>query len=104
MCFHDDQLAGFIQYYIRDGMLMVEELQLSRALHRTGAFYAFCKFLLSVLPHDLERIEAYADRRNRDSIRLMERLGMGLCDDDPLSPFVHMRGSAQRVYSFFRWE
>lgn len=102
MCFDDGELVGFLQYYINDRLLMVEELQLKRELQRTNALYAFCKYLLSALPHDLQIIEAYADRRNQASIRLMNRLGMFPCEEKSETTFVHLRGSASRVYHFFR--
>ena len=76
---------------------MVEEFQLQANYHRTLLFCGFCRYLLSVLPDDLQIIEAYADKRNASSIRLMEKLGMQACREDD-SAFVHMRGSAEQVY------
>lgn len=97
LCFVAGELAGYMQYYIRDKLLMVEEIQLKKKYHRTLLFYRFCKYLMSVMPCDLQTIEAYADKRNRNSIRLMEKLGMQPCEPDADSPFIHMRGSAERV-------
>lgn len=102
LCFVDGVLAGYIQYYIRRQMLMVEEIQLKKEFHRTFLFYQLCKHMLSVLPGDLQTIEAYADRRNLNSIRLMEKLGMQSCESGSGSPFVHVRGSAERVCLFFK--
>lgn len=97
LCFVAGELAGYIQYYIREQMLMVEEIQLKKTYHRTLLFYRLCKYLISVMPCDLQTVEAYADKRNRNSIRLMEKLGMQRCEPESDSPFVHMRGSAERV-------
>ena len=99
LCMADGVLAGYIQYYIRDRMLMVEELQVRKEYHRTCLFYCFCKHLLSVLPRDLQIIEAYAHKENHHSIRLMQRLGMQL--QETQGPFLHLRGSAEAVYRFF---
>lgn len=101
LCFVKGELAGYIQYYIREHMLMVEELQLKGQFQRTALLYGLCKHLLSVLPGDLKTVEAYADKRNLASIRMMEKLGMTPCEAEN-SPFVHMRGSAERIYGFFR--
>lgn len=92
------ELAGYLQYYIRDGMLMVEELQLKADLWQTTAFYSFCRYLLSVLPGDLRRVEAYAHKPNLRSLRLMERLGMKAVQEDE-APFVHMAGDAGQIRS-----
>lgn len=91
-----------MQYYIRERMLMVEEIQLKREFHRTFLFYKFCKHLLSVMPDDLQTIEAYADKRNLNSIRLMEKLGMQPCELESDSPFVHMHVPAEKVYLLFK--
>lgn len=102
MCFAGTELAGFVQYYIRDQLLMIEEIQLRKEYHRTMLFYRFCKHLISVIPDNLQTVEAYADKQNLNSIRLMEKLGMQCLEEDPDSPFVHMHGSAERIYRFFR--
>ena len=97
LCLDDDVLAGYIQYYIRDHLLMVEEFQLEGKYQHTFLFYISCRYLLSILPKELEKIEAYADKRNRYSISLMEKLGMMPCEDIGNTPFVHMAGSLQQI-------
>ena len=101
LCLAEGAPVGYVQYYIREKMLMVEEVQLKREYHRTFLFYRLCRYLLSVIPEDLQTVEAYADRRNLHSIRLMGKLGMEACDDGCDSPFVHMRGRARKIYAFF---
>ena len=92
LCLEDGNIVGYIQYYIRDQLLMVEELQLKKAYQRTILFYRFARHLISVMPRNLQRIEAYADKRNDYSLSLMEKLGMRQCEDACSSPFVHMAG------------
>lgn len=101
LCFVDGELSGYIQYYTRAQMLMVEEIQIKKEYHRTLLFYGLCKYLLSVVPNNLETVEAYADKRNLNSIRLMKKLGMHICNEEPDSAFVHMRGSAKKIYLLF---
>jgi len=102
LCFVGKELAGYVQYYIRERMLMVEEIQLKREFHRTFLFYQFCKHLLSVMPEELQTVEAYADKRNLNSIRLMEKLGMQHCETEVDSSFVHMQVPAEKVYQLFK--
>lgn len=101
LCFSKGELAGFLQFYTRQNMLMVEELQLKKKYHRTTAFWLLCRHMKSILPDDLENIEAYADKRNLKSIRLMQRLGMALCEEEQESPFVHLRGSMEKIRESF---
>ena len=35
LCYRDNDLAGFLMYYTRDDMLMIEELQLKKKYQRT---------------------------------------------------------------------
>lgn len=104
LCFCDDQLAGFLQYYTRDNLLMVEEVQLCPALRRTFIFYRMCAWLARQLPAGITVVEAYADTRNIPSRRLMEKLGMTQLPSPADSPFVHFRGHAAPLRAFFRCE
>ena len=93
LCFSDGDLAGYVQYYTRGDMLMVEEVQLKKVYQRSFAFYRFCKHLLSILPPEIRYVEAYADRRNAYSQQIMSKLGMEVMEAD--GPFLHLRGNLQ---------
>ncbi len=99
ICFIDDKLVGYIQYYINAKLLMVEELQLKKKYHCTLTFYRFCKHFIGTLPDDIEYVEAFADKRNINSQTLMQKLGMELIDNS--SDFVHLRGNANEIISIF---
>ncbi len=99
MCFDDEKLIGYIQYYINDKMIMVEELQLKKAYHCTLTFYRFCKNLIGTLPADIKYIEAFADKRNINSQKLMNKIGMEFIDIT--SNFVHMRGNVNEIINRF---
>ena len=101
MCFNEGALAGYIQYYTRDNLLMIEEIQLAPAYHRTMLFYRLCRYLADNLTRGIEVIEAYAEWRNSHSQRIMKKLGMEIVDEEGLSEFVHLRGSAECAKRFF---
>lgn len=102
MCFDEDELVGYVQYYTREQMIMVEEIQLHSSYQRTMLFYRFCKHLAAVLPENIEYVEAYADRRNLNSQRIMRKLGMEITECDENSQFVHLRGLVEQIRDFFR--
>ena len=79
---------------------MIEEIQISRQYQRTFLFYRLCKHLMDTLPEQISIIEAYADKRNHVSVKLMGRLGMVTVEEDE-SAFIHMRGSAQTIRTIF---
>ena len=101
LCFSGEELAGFLQYYTRGELLVVEEVQLKKQFQGTFLFFRLCKFLASVLPEGLETVAAYADRRNGRSIRLMEKLGMAPDPQEQQDTFLRMQGPIQRISAPF---
>ena len=101
LCTKDNALLGYIQYYTRDDLLMVEEVQIARDYHRTFLFFRMCRFLSQHIPPQIQFIEAYADRRNIHSQKIMRKLGMVPISYDENSIFVHLRGHAETARKRF---
>lgn len=99
LCFVNNSLAGYLQYYTSGELLVIEEVQLKKEYQRTLAFYRLCRHLIEEIPPDIAYIEAYADKRNLNSKRLMQKLGMEAVGEDG-SFYVHFRGSAKRAGRF----
>ena len=99
LCFADGKIAGFVQFYIRQKLLMVEEVQVAKTYHRSFVFYRLCRFLLEQLPPEIEIVEAYAEKRNLHSLRIMGKLGMEIVGEE--DPFVHLRGDATPIKEKF---
>ena len=93
LCTDNDSIVGYIQYYTSDDLLMIEEVQIIKRLQKTLLFYKMCRHLANTLPLTIRYIEAYADKRNIYSQRLMQKIGMKqtktVCDP----AFVHLRGN-----------
>lgn len=94
-----EQLAGYVMFYTRNDLLMVEEVQLRRDYQGGLLFLRLCRKLLTDLPDGICTVEAYAHRQNDRSIALMKRLGMAEVPED--SPFVHLRGDAADLAAHF---
>lgn len=97
---HNGALAGYVQYYTNQNLLMIEEIQLQKTYQCTTLFYGLCKQLARVLPKGLEIVEAYAEKRNLHSQKIMQKLGMTQIDEE--GPFVHFRGSAESLRRYFK--
>lgn len=97
----DGDLVGYVQYYTRQELLMVEEVQIRKDHQGTLLFLGLCRHLLGLLPEEIRVVEAYADRRNRNSLAIMEKLGMVPVQEEA-SPFVHLRGTAEAAKKRFR--
>lgn len=97
LCIADDVLAGYAQYYTNKNLLMIEEIQIAKTYQQTTLFYSMCKYLAKLLPEGIEVVEAYAEKRNLQSRKLMEKFAMKQIGED--GPFVHFQGSAEILSS-----
>jgi hypothetical protein len=61
---------------------MIEEIQLKPEYQRTMLLYEFCKFMKAIVPSEIIYIEAYTDKRNTNSQKLMRDLNMKIINDD----------------------
>ena len=99
-CYANGDLVGFLMYYTRENMLIIEEVQLVKKHQKTMAFYRLCKYLMLNLPKNIETIEAYADIRNVNSIKLQKNLGMRIIKSEN-SKMYHFVGDAQKIRKRF---
>ena len=91
-------LAGFCMYYINGGKLMVEEVQIRKDYQQTTAPAELFRFLKGILTPDTACIEAYADKRNLNSRRLMEKHRMEPMGETSDGTCIHYRGKIDRVF------
>ena len=102
MAVSEGELAGYVQYYTRGALLMVEEVQIRRRYQGSPLFLQLCRRLMeSLQQEEICYIEAYADHRNLKSLALMDRLGMEIIQESENSPFVHLRGDAVALFRRF---
>ena len=99
LCFDNDTLAGYVQYYTNKDLLMIEEMQITKPFQCTTLFYSLCKYLCNMLSTGIDRIEAYADPRNLPSRKLMVKLGMTEKEE---GNFIHLSGSAANIRKYFK--
>lgn len=99
LCQTQSTVVGFVQYYIRDTLLVIEELQIASAYRRTLLFPYFCRQFAKALPEGIESVEAYAIAQNVDSLNLMAKLGMRKVGMD--GPFLHLRGDFDEIQKHF---
>jgi hypothetical protein len=93
LCYKDDELIGFMMYYTRQDLLMIEELQLVKRHQRTRAFYSLCSYMKSVLPEDIELVESFVHKSNENSISLQKWFGLDTIEQVNEN-LLHLRGRA----------
>jgi hypothetical protein len=97
LIYHGADLAGFVMYYTRRELLMIEELQLVSKYQRTLLCYKTVKYLYEFLGEKIERIEAYALKSNQTSIGLMQDLGFAEINDTLGTKFLHFSCNANKI-------
>ena len=76
LMFAEDELAGYFQYDIRCKTLMMEEIQIKKEYQGTGLFRLFYSWLMKKLPQDINYVEAYSNKNNYKSQKILEHLGL----------------------------
>ena len=91
-----DEVIGYFQYYTRETLLMMEEIQIKKNYHGSGIFGQFYIWLVRALPDNLATVEAFADRRNAKSIAVLSHLG--LCKiEEVRNGILHFRGEYKNI-------
>ena len=88
-------LAGFFQYFVNNGLFMMEEIQFCDAYKGSGAFRELYAYLTSVIPEETELVEAYADKVNHKSIEILTHLCLEIIGED--ESFYHFRGRYENI-------
>ena len=102
LCICDETLVGFLQYYTRGDLLVIEEIQLLKKFQGSLTFYHLCKYLAASLPKNIAFLEAYTHKGNTFSQKLLQKLDLELLEDSQNSPFFHFHGSIQKAKSYFQ--
>ena len=91
-----DEIIGYFQYYTRETLLMMEEIQIKKNYHGCGIFGQFYIWLVRALPDNLATVEAFADRRNAKSIAVLSHLG--LCKiEEVRNGILHFKGEYKNI-------
>ena len=93
----EERILGFFMYYLRGECLVAEELQIVKASQRTGLYFALCRYLVRNF-EQIKQIEAFAEKENLYSQKLMEKLGMRKTEEEG---FFHFYGDAESLRRHF---
>ena len=101
LCLLDGDLIAYLQYYTRNDLLMIEEIQIKKEYQRTTIFLSLLRKLRSGLRDDIAYVEAFAEKRNVASQKLMTKLGMAEKTTEG-ADFAHFRGFMGDMKRYFR--
>ena len=92
-----EQLAGYFQYYVNNGIFTMEEIQFRDPYKGTGIFAELYRYLVKVIPEDTTFVEAYANKRNEKSIAVLTHLGLEIIGENKNGISFHFRGRYENL-------
>ena len=81
LMYDEGALAGYFQYYVNDGVFMMEEIQISREHRESGLFRKLYTWLMGELPDGITTVRAYSHKLNQRSQAILHHLGLSECGE-----------------------
>lgn len=97
LIYGDSKLVGFCMYYINNGILMIEELQLRPEFHRTAVLLPLYRFFRKQV-EKIDYVECFAHQTNSHSRSLITKWGLEVVGQTPDGRILHFRGAADHVF------
>ncbi|MBQ3603005.1 MAG: hypothetical protein IJA02_04130 [Clostridia bacterium] len=102
LIYSDEKLAGYFQYYTTDISLMMEEIQLKKEYHSSGAFRQLYSWLIPKLPQNLQYVEAYSNKQNLKSQKILEHFGLAKCGENKNGNSYYYKGEYHKLAALYK--
>lgn len=93
----DEMIAGYFQYYVNDGVFMMEEIQFRDEYKGSGLFAELFTWLTRIIPKETRFVEAYAHKNNEKSIAVLSHLGLEIIGENKNGISFHFRGNYEKL-------
>jgi len=98
LMFCNEEIVGYFQYYINNGSLVMEEIQIKKEFQGSGIFRLFYEWLVLCLPSDLISVEAYSNKENLRSQQILEHLGLVKCGEVSDGAIFYYKGDFSCIF------
>ena len=98
----DGDLAGYFQYNIRGDSFMMEEIQIKPEYQGTGLFSELYRWLENELPAGIFSVEAYSNKNNVKSQKILEHLGLRRIGENKSGSSYFYRGTCLELWKSFK--
>lgn len=98
LLYDGEEIAGFFQYFVDNGLFMMEEIQLRNRYKETGVFGELYAYLTRIIPEDTAFVEAYANKGNHKSIAVLHHLGLEIIGENKNGVSYHFRGRYETIF------
>ena len=93
----EEMIAGYFQYYVNDGVFMMEEIQFRDEYKGSGLFAELFTWLTGIIPKETKFVEAYAHKNNEKSIAVLSHLGLEIIGENKNGICYHFRGNYEKL-------
>lgn len=97
LIYDKDEIAGFFQYFVNNGLFMMEEIQFREPYQGTGVFRQLYAYLTGIIPQSTALVEAYAHKSNQKSIAILTHLGLEMIGENEDGDCYHFRGRYKTI-------
>ncbi len=102
LIYSSEALIGYFQYFANNQLLMMEEIQLKSKWHgKENIFRELYGFVFSILPPDIQFVEAYANKQNEKSNGILLRLGLMKVGETKSGRSYHYKGDFANLLSWY---
>ena len=101
LLYQKDQLIGNFQYHLAGGVLFMEDLQVRPEFHGSGLFRAFYGWLTHQLPRETQTVEAFTDKHNHKTQKILEHLGLVNIGENKNGKSFHYQGEYQKLLDLY---
>ena len=98
----NDDIVGYFQYSLRDTAFIMEEIQFHPSIRGSGAFGELYRFLAAIIPDNVTRVEAYANKKNLRSQAILEHLGLRITGENQSGKSWHYVGDCREMLNKYR--
>ena len=86
------ELVGYFMYALTGTTFVMEEIQFIPQWQGTGLFRKLYRHLFTLIPQDIQFVEAYAHKKNDKSQGILEHLGLQRIGENGNGSCFHYRG------------
>ena len=96
-----ETLAGYFQYSIEGDTLTVDEVEIIPEYQRTVLFYRLCIYLCGRIPDQVQHVESFVNKQNRNSLKINRKLGLEIAGENRNGKSWHLRGDDEKIKKYF---
>lgn len=101
LMYADGALAGYFQYYIDGGAMMVCEIQIRPEYQRSFLFGEFFRFFVNTVPEEVKYVDAFTSKKNINLQTIAKKLGMEITGENKNGLSWRLSGDFDKFKRYF---